>query len=228
MRVRTAVAIVVAFVASKGALTWVALNIWATFQDRPLNPARHWHVELGNLADWVAGLGAVAAVFAALYVAGQEGRSRRRSEDSAAEAQAALVQVRIEEVMQGRLFRIIVKNYGDRAVLNVQFDWATYEKVPYAQAKPELGHGDCPVLDHDRNPYSLWVDFEVDDDSEQAEDDGNQRKRSVIEGIWNEAYSQWDGPNKPDPKQVAAGIRFRDASGVRWRRDTSGRTDRLL
>ena len=94
MRTRTAVKVVVGFIAVKAALTWTALNSWASYTERP--GAHHWHVELGRLAEWLAAGAAAIAAIMALYIAGRDRQQRIAERHEEQKTHARLVRLSVE------------------------------------------------------------------------------------------------------------------------------------
>jgi hypothetical protein len=212
MRVRTAVTIVTAFVVVKGALTAIALTAWAIISERRW-PVDHWHIELGPLTEWLAGIAAAGAAIVALWIATRDRWERRRERDAADEAQANLVLVEVFPSQGFAGFDVRVTNYGSRAVLNVEFETAQFE--PFPNAEPVLGERArrrIPVVDCDREPGGFWFGF-VEDGS------------SVITGH-TDSHGNWVSDNA-DATKVAAYVRFKDADGNRWRRSNRSDTERL-
>jgi hypothetical protein len=176
-----------------------------------------WYTGFGQ---WLGALASFIAAGVALWIAVSDRRNnlkdRRLDAESAAEAQAALIVVKVADPLQGTKFRIDVRNYSDHPILDIEFEWAKYSRAPKAKAVPQLSHGPGRVLDHDRSVYSIWVDF-IDEST----------KKSLIGDTFDNTYQEWTGPNLPDPTAVSAGVRFRDANGLRWRQDTEGTVTRL-
>jgi hypothetical protein len=170
-----------------------------------------WHSS--DAANWLSGVGSIGAAGAALVIATRDRRERARERASSDRAQAELVQVQVPHI-RGRSFTVEVRNYGDRAVLDVEFDSATYAYRPESKADVAT-NGPCPVLDADRSAYKLFVDF-IDAET-----------KSVLPGQFDEAYSTYQGPIRPEPEDVTAWVRFRDAEGTRWRRGNRGSVEQL-
>ena len=124
------------------------------------------------------------------------------------------MQVRVAQ-RRGKLFAIEVRNYGTLAVLDVVFDSAEYRCAPGSTAVPHTYSGPCPVLDMDRQPYTLWVDF--------VDEAGN----TVLPGEFDDTHQEYHGDIRPNPDDVIARICFRDAEGTRWRRGNAGSAERL-
>ena len=96
MRLRTAVAAVSSFIVVKAVLTWVVLSTWASYPERP--GSRHWHVELGPLAEWLAAIATAAAAITALYVAGRDRKERTTERRNLQKTHARLVQLVVHQV----------------------------------------------------------------------------------------------------------------------------------
>jgi hypothetical protein len=214
MRVRTAVAIVTAFVAVKAALTAVTLIGWISIPGRNWPLPTPWHIALGDLGGWLAAGGAASAAVAALYIATGDRRERHRERAAAELAQANLVLVKVVEAQGWHGFGVEVVNYGTRAILDIEFDTAHFETFP--KSRPTMNNETkrhVHVLDSDRSPHTFWVTFV--DDAEQV----------VITGA-KDSHGNWVSDNA-DPSKVSATIRFRDANGNRWSRSNSGSASRI-
>lgn len=198
----TAASVIVLFVGSQIAHDWGQRVDWYT-----------------GFGQWLGALASFIAAGVALWIAVSDRRNnlndRRIDAESAAEAQAALIVVKVADPQQGKKFRIDVTNYSDHPILDVKFDWAKYSRAPQAELLTQLIHGEGRVLDT-RGVYSILIDF-ID----------GVTKKSLMGDKFDDTYQEWDGPNRPDPKEVSAGIRFRDANGMRWRQDTEGKVIRL-
>jgi hypothetical protein len=166
----------------------------------------------GIIVNGLAALGSIGAAFAALFIATRDRRERNRERNAADEAQANLLIIEATD-SNGPGFSVAVTNYGTRAVLNVEFDSATYDLVP--DATPDLRSFDelLPVLDADRKPYRFWVGF-LDEAGE-----------SIITGRTDE-LGNWHSDNA-ELSQVNLTIRWLDADGNRWKRSNRGSAERL-
>ncbi|WP_197381874.1 hypothetical protein [Mycolicibacterium mengxianglii] len=143
----------------------------------------------GTTAEWFAGAGTIFAAAVALYIATRDRHERRGERDAADRAQAELVQVVVDGPPRTREFRIEVRNYGDKAILDVEFDTAKYSFDP-ASVPSQTSSQKYPVLDHDRSGFCyFWVDFV------------NAEGASVLTGVWDDVYQEWTGREYRNPSR---------------------------
>lgn len=89
--------------------------------------------------DWelvvnaLAAIGSVGAALAALYIATKDRRERRRASDAADEAQARLVWVGVDRLNGEAGFKVRIRNYGDRPILDVGVTEASLHRRPDAR-----------------------------------------------------------------------------------------------
>jgi hypothetical protein len=96
-----------------------------------------WH--LGDVADWLAGLGAFGAAGSALYIATKDRQERADERLAAAEAQAKLVIVTPMARQGGGtiVYTMHYHNYGDQPILDVTLSKIELRAYPRAVAKFE-------------------------------------------------------------------------------------------
>jgi hypothetical protein len=225
MRVRTAVGVVSGFVVVKAAITWAVLNLWASYPERP--GGRHWHIELGPLAEWLAAVAATGAAITALYIAGRDRQQRVAERHDHEKAQARLVQVELSLLMHSPDVIVQVRNFGSLPTLDVDLTDAAW--VEHLDARW--------VTNWMRNAPSEYVLARV-----------GLRRRILMPGTESHdlAYDRLaqfgvcflhptedrplrpivtTGPKanymlplyvEPDLSKVAVQIRFTAANGVRW------------
>ncbi|HUO37474.1 MAG TPA: hypothetical protein VMU34_06400 [Mycobacterium sp.] len=223
MRVATAAGIVVAIVVAKAGFTWVALKVWGSLPERPAF-AQQWHIELGNLANWVGALLTLAAVITALIIAGKDRRVRRAELLAQDAAQARLVLMQGGVGADGQVIAYVT-NHGDRPILDFTVDSAELTEVSKKSVvstnwRLVLGDRIPPVrpilLPDPKEQGMLLVQF-LDDEGrpffKRTKKSGSSLQDFVDRGM-----------RVPDPRgfQATVWIRFMDASGHWWRRSSEG------
>ena len=138
MRVRTAVAVVSSFIVVKAAVTWVALNAWASYPEHGV--ANHWHVELGALAEWLAAAAAAGAAIVALYIAARDRRDRVAERRDEQKTHARLVQLFVETETGRPAVVVQARNFGPLPVIDVDLVDATWSEHRDARWEPLKSH----------------------------------------------------------------------------------------
>ncbi|MGE2733832.1 hypothetical protein [Mycolicibacterium vaccae] len=195
-----------------GTMTWPARTLLAvvvvgsTASVVVFGRVHQW--QLGNVGEWLSAVFAAVAAGAALWIATRDRQEREQERRNASRAQAELVQVSIGYNPRPN-FTVEVSNFSSRPILNVQFVSARYKLAPGVKAELVLHKGrGCPVLDTDRRPYAFEIAF--------LDEEGH----SVLQGQWDDVYSEWDGEDSPDPDHVQALVSFQDADGTGWIKGT--------
>lgn len=137
MRVRTAVTVVSGFIVAKAALTWVVVNTWASYPEHP--GSRHWHIELGPLAEWLAAVATATAAIVALYVAARDRRDRAAERHDEQKTHARLVQIFVESDSAANII-IEVRNFSPLPVIDVDLVDATWSEHREARWVPFPSH----------------------------------------------------------------------------------------
>lgn len=215
------------FIVAKAALTWVVVNTWASYPERP--GARHWHVELGPLAEWLAAGAAAIAAIVALYIAGRDRHQRIAERHEDEKTQARLVQVELSLITHSPVVFVKVRNYGSLPLLDVELTdavwvghqdarWVTNWKrdAPPGYAFAKVGTRRRILMpgteSHDRS-WDRVAEFEVCflDPTE------DRPVRPIVPSIFQmPVYAQ------QDLSETAVQIRFTAANGVRWQVLTMG------
>lgn len=133
MRVRTAVAVVCSFVAIKVAVTWMALNAWASFPEQGI--AHHWHIELGPLAEWLAAAAAAGAAIVALTIAARDRKDRIGEHHDRQKTHARLVQLSVEADSKGTV-NVQARNFGPLPVIDIDLVDAAWSEHHDARWEP--------------------------------------------------------------------------------------------
>lgn len=159
-------------------------------------------IELGNLADWLAAIGALVAAVSALYIATRDRRDRSRELLAVEEAQARLVQIEVDE----RYRAVRIHNYGSFAILDVHIVSAYWTQVPDVRLLD--GIDDLvilPVVKPDREALSGGT-------IHMAFVDGEGNEYPELLAIDDYGQSNYAEP----PGGIAVIIGFTDANGNRW------------
>ena len=181
--------------------------LWAGSQfARDRGQSVEWYTGFGQ---WLGAVGSLIAATVALWIATRDRKEREDELRSADRAQATLVLVELGQPAgeQGH-FPIAVTNYGSRPVLDVAFDTARFDEFPNSIPTIDETKRKATVLDSDRNAHTFYLAF-VD-----------EAKGAVLQGTRNQ-HGNWH-QEEVDLSKVNAWVRFRDASGIRWRRSSSG------
>ncbi|MET9263082.1 hypothetical protein [Amycolatopsis sp. NPDC004079] len=125
---------------------------------RPLLGPADW----AGLGQWVGGLGAGAAVIAAMWLAGAESRHERAREAERLRVQAYYVKADWKSDEESRGFHPIkVENSGIDPMLNVRVVAVHTNEGPSRPPLEVVAKSDCPVL----LPHEIWtVDWQTGKD----------------------------------------------------------------
>jgi hypothetical protein len=225
MRVRTAVAIVSSFIAVKAALTWVALNTWASYPERRIT--HHWHVELGPLAEWLAATTAAGAAIIALNIAARDRKDRIKERHDQQKTHARLVQLSIEPDSKGAV-NVQARNFGPLPVIDIDLVDAAWSEHPNARWEPLgsywVGRNRHATSTH--RPILMPI---------QGLDDTFDTLADFVIRFVNPTDGRPLAPIEPrtanyqvpsyvptDVSKVVVKIRFTTADGVRWETPTKG------
>jgi hypothetical protein len=233
VRVRTAVTVVVLFFIVKLAMTWVALNTWASYPEHP-GGSHHWHIELGPLAEWLAAVAAAGAAMAALHIARRDRQQRiaeRHDEDM---AQARLVHVRLSEWSNRPDVNVTVQDFGSLPLLDVTLVAARWTQHLDARC----------VVEENKNGKNVLVELAQADVRQRvllpttnAYERANDRRAEFRFYFVHPADNRplrtpdTDGPTaayknptlvKTDLMTVLVEVQFTTANGVRWEVEATG------
>jgi hypothetical protein len=226
MRVQTAVAVVSGFIAVKAALTWTALNTWASYPERP--GAHHWHVELGPLAEWAAAIAATGAAITALYIAGRDRQDRIAERRDEQKTHARLVQLSVDAETSREAVVVQARNFGPLPVLDIDLVDATWSQHPKARWEPMASHWVArgrqansthrPILKPNQgldDTFDTLAYFVV-----RFLHPTEDRPLTPVEA----RTANYPIPSyvRPDLSKIVAKVRFTTADGVRWETATKG------
>lgn len=173
-------------------------------------------VNWGSIADWAAAGGAVIASITALSIASRDRGERKRERDDAGLAQARLVLITVETPAGPGGYPVRVENFGDRPVMNIDFETATIDGLPQAQVVPSTEwHEPDALLQPGCAPKTFFVAFV------------KERDEPTMGAAVTDAHGNLRYPLAPEAARVRATVRYTDASGVQWVR-TAGDTPRRV
>ena len=200
------------------AIAITVVLVAALFVSSQIAHDRHQSVDwYTGFGQWLGALASFVAAGAALWIATRDREYRALEQRAEQEAHARLIVVSLDQPGGSHgYFPVGVSNFGTRAVLDVAFDTATSDLFPsgtrakiYDEASREIA-----ILDCDRSRHQFSFAF-VDEESDEPVLRGKLGSLGVY------AY------DPIDLSGFEAWIRFRDADGVRWRRSSSGKVERL-
>ena len=164
-----------------------------------------WHPQFGTYSESLSAAFTALAVFAALYIASRDRNERHQERLAADLAQARLVMIEVSRYGNSPGFRVQVNNYGDRPVIGVTVDSASWSARDDIEGRFD-GLEAIEVLKPDRESLSggsLSVDF--------YDSEGNQ----IPENLGYNEYGDIRFGELPPGGPIVA-IHFTDANGNGW------------
>lgn len=186
------------------------------------------HVELGDLADWLAAIGAFTAAGIALCIATRDRKDRAAERHEAQKIAARLVHVDVRQIPKPAL-DVKVRNYGPLPALDVaiidatwnehpdarwtilQANWTTVDRVPTPVRKPVL----MPAEDVN-DTYDTTAEYRIG----FIDPSTNEMIKTAIDP----RTANFPLPNyQPiDRANTTVTVAFTTADGVRWAITTNG------
>jgi hypothetical protein len=187
----------------------------ATFVGMPLVMTYYGaHIDVGLIVNAFAALGALAAAVAAVWVATSDRRQAAQQRTHADAAQAALVMIEPRKLIGTAGLDIVVRNYGDRAILNVicvsldvQGNPQLAPMIPTVKALP-IVEPDRDRMQESSAKFIFISREEVNPLLEEALH-GSQESNSI-------QTTELPPATINNETTLTATVRFTDASGNKW------------
>jgi hypothetical protein len=221
-----ALAVVSGFIVVKAALSWVVLNMWASYPERL--GAHHWHIELGPVAEWLAAGAAAFAAIVALGISGRDRKDRIAERHDEQKTRARLVQLSVETETSRPAVVVQARNFGPLPVIDIDLVDATWSEHPEARWEPLKSHW------VGRNRQATETHRPVLMPSQGLDDTFDTLAYFVIRFMHptedrplapiepRTANYQIPSSVRTDLTNVVAKVRFTTADGVRWETSTKG------